>query len=374
MNARDFDRMRLAAAGDKPRLHEILQMEMRRKHASKLHDTLTCADFEFPDSLSGEQATADDIAEIHLSLIDSGDEVLDMTCGLGIDAFHLARKASSVTACEMKSALVEAARRNASALGLNNMEIVEGDSVRWLSESDRKFDTIFIDPARRSISGGRLYALSDCQPDVTAILPLLRERSRRLVVKASPMLDVSRTIEEMGGDADIMLCGTPTECKELVAIVPGNGTITAVTTGGIKFSFKRDDELSAIPASSCPYAGETLYEPYPAVMKSGGLKLLSTRFNLAKAAPDTHLYSGDADVAFPGQRYGVDAVEHFDKRGIKSVKQLAAGQAEVAVRNFGMTAEDLRKRIGVIRESGPMRVYGMRDSEGNRMLVVTHRI
>ena len=66
MNARDFDRMRLAAAGDKTRLHEILQMEMRRKHASKLHDTLTCADFEFPDSLSGEQATADDIAEIHL--------------------------------------------------------------------------------------------------------------------------------------------------------------------------------------------------------------------------------------------------------------------------------------------------------------------
>lgn len=370
---RDFDKLRLAAHGDETRMHAILQMEMRWRHAAKLHDTLTCEGFEFPDSLSGEQATADDIAVIHTRFVGTSDSVLDMTCGLGIDAFHLARKASDVTACEIKPALAAAARRNAAALGLTNVEIVESDSVGWLESNDRFFDVIFIDPARRGTSGGRLYALADCQPDVTSILPLLRSRCGRLVVKASPMLDVSRTVADLGGDVDIVLAGTHSECKELLAVVPGSGRITAVTVGEADFGFTAAEECAACPRYAVPETAQCLYEPFPAVMKSGGVKLLAERFGLAKAAPDTHLYFGGECEGFPGNGYSVEAVLPFDKRGIKLAKEIADGCAEVAVRNFGMTAEELRRRLGVKKEAGPLRVYGLRDACGSRLLAVTRR-
>lgn len=354
-------------------MHEILQMEMRYKHAAKFRHTLSCTAFEFPDTLSAEQATADEIAEIHTRLVADDDTVLDMTCGLGIDAFHMARRAASVTACELKPALAVAARSNAAALGLVNVTVIEGDSTAWLAASDTIFDIIFIDPARRDASGGRVYALSDCQPDITSLLPLLRSRCRRLVVKASPMLDVSRTVADLGGDADIMLTGTPSECKELLAIMPGSNRITAVTVGAPEFSFTAAEERAATPLYAPPVPGQTLHEPYPTVMKSGALKLLACRFGLAKAAPDTHLYCGVPAEGFPGHTYAIEAVWPFDKRGIRSVVALTGGRAEVAVRNFGLTAEALRKRLRLDSDGGPWRVYGLRDAVGRRLIAVCRR-
>nr|MBD5376358.1 methyltransferase domain-containing protein [Bacteroides sp.] len=366
----DFAAMRLAAGGNPERMREILQLEMRHKHAAKLPDTLRCEAFEFPDSLSGEQSTSDELAEIHASLIEPGERVLDMTCGLGIDTFHIARKAASVTACELKSHVAEAAERNAAALGLDNVTIVNADSVEWLRKHPGSFDTIFIDPARRSADGGRVYALADCQPDVVALLPLLRAHCSRLIVKASPMLDVKKTMSELDNDADIILLGNTSECKELMAILPGNGTISAVTAGAGRMSYTAAEEQAATPVYGLPAVGDTLYEPYPAVMKSGAMKLLAVRHGLTKTAPDTHLYSGAPVADFPGRAYTVEAVVPFDKRGIKAIAAAAKAGAEVAVRNMGgITAAELRTRLKV-KEASDARIYGVRSLDGKRHLIL----
>ncbi|MBR4722220.1 MAG: hypothetical protein IK053_04095, partial [Muribaculaceae bacterium] len=75
-----------------------------------------------------------------------------------------------------------------------------------------------IDPARRSRSGGRVYALSDCQPNVVGMLDMIRNITNCLIIKMSPMLDATSVIEELGCVTDIYAIGTHSECKELVAV------------------------------------------------------------------------------------------------------------------------------------------------------------
>lgn len=210
-------------------------------------------------------------------------------------------------------------------------------------------------------------------PDVTRLLPLLRERCRRLVVKASPMLDVSRLMAELGGGVDVVVTGTPAECKELVAVVPGTGQITAATTGFAPFTFDRAREHDAEPPYGIPAPGDTLHEPFPAAMKSGALKLMATLNSLTKIAPDTHLYHGPSAPSFPGRRHKVVAVMPLDKRGLRQMRSLVAGTAEVAARNLGMPAAELCKRLGITREAGPLRVYGVRDASGRRLLILTEK-
>ncbi|MDE5745753.1 MAG: class I SAM-dependent methyltransferase, partial [Paramuribaculum sp.] len=255
LNAKaDASALRLKYAGDSQKSFAILQIECRRKAATKLKETLACREFIFPTSLSAEQCTSDILARFHASLV-KGDSVLDMTAGLCIDAFHVAREGHTITAIERNKLLTEAAETNTEALGINNIEIINADSVEWLKATDRSFDTIFIDPARRGEGGKRIFALSDCEPDVIKLMPLIRQKCSRLIVKASPMLDISSIISSLGSETTIYITGSPTECKEIVAVLDFDSSITpsinAVTlspTVDCHFSFTAQNEHDAIPS------------------------------------------------------------------------------------------------------------------------------
>lgn len=376
----DTSRLRLRYRGDERMQLAITQIECRRRHASKLAATLQSPRFIFPDSLSGEQSTSDTLAEFHASLLKPGERVLDMTAGLCIDVIHSARRAASVTAIEMKPDLAEAAALNTAALGLDNVSVINADSVRWIEETDRCFDTVFIDPARRGENGRRLFALADCNPDVTALLPRLRQITRRVIIKSSPMLDVSRTIADLGNVSDIYLTGTPTECKELVAVVdfslPADTepAIHAVTTGAASFSFRRSEEAAAVAPFSAPDTGMILHEPYPAVMKSGGYNTLAMRFNLAKLHPMTHLYtSAEVIPDSPTRQYEIIDVIPFNRKGMATVTSRWKA-ACVSVRNFILTAPELVRKLK-IKEGGDIHLFGVTAAPDNaRILIAAKRI
>ena len=129
-------KLRLKYGGDSEKEFAILQIECRRKAASKLSDTLRCEAFEFPTALSAEQCTSDMLAGYHARLIEDGVRVLDMTFGLGIDAFHLARKASVVDGVEISPEVAEAGQHNAAALGADNVKVICGDSMEVSGASD----------------------------------------------------------------------------------------------------------------------------------------------------------------------------------------------------------------------------------------------
>lgn len=362
----------------------IVQIECRRKFAAKLAATLAAfPDFFFPSVLAGEQASSDLLAAYHADLVEEGEDVADLTAGLGIDAFHLGRRAASVAAVELDRVRADALRFNARGLGFGNIEIVEGDCVDFIARAKvggRRFGTVFIDPARRSATGDRVYALADCSPDVTAMMPDIACIAKQLIIKASPMLDVAHTIEHLNPrPCRITALGTPAECKELVVTVTlgtdsGDPTLIEAVTlhpDGTRdtFAFTREEEAAA-PLTSVDttvHPGDYIYEPSPALMKTGAFRLLAARYGLRIFHPNTRLFhSAEAVDGFPGRRYKVLDAHPYASKIIKRLKNRWPS-AEVAVRNFGMSAEALRARLGV-KEGSAVRIYGI--TAGNERLLL----
>lgn len=375
LNAKaDASALRLKYAGDSQKSFAILQIECRRKAASKLKDTLACREFVFPTSLSAEQCTSDALADFHSSLV-IGNSVLDMTAGLCIDAFHVARSGRTVTAIDMDERLTEAAMHNAKSLGIEDFEAINADSTEWLAGNDRKFDTIFIDPARRGEGGKRIFALSDCAPDVVVLLPMLKSRCSRIIVKASPMLDVSSVIASLGDNTRIYVTGTPTECKELLAVIdfdsPSSPAIEAVTISDntvSRFAFTLQEEKEAVSAFSLPKKGMYLLEPYPAMMKSGGFSVLSSRLGVGKLDKNTHIYvSSSLREDFPGENFEIIEVLPFGKAAVKSIHEKYP-VLNVTTRNFPMKAAELVKKLK-IKEGGDLRLFAVRAC-GTPLLII----
>lgn len=382
-----------AHAGDDPsrlrlkygsaREDEIRQIECRRKYARKLAYTLgACQRFYFPTALSGEQSTSDRLAAYHASLVIEGGTAADLTSGLGVDALHIARVASHVTAVERDMAVAEALGLNAVEMGVGNIDVICGDCREYIAVG-KSVDTAFIDPARRAADGGRVYALDMCEPDIVAMLPQLERFCRRLVVKMSPMLDISHTLGLLPAGTRMLVLGTATECKELIAVTDFDGkaddevTHSAVTLlpdgREVVFGFSAHKEAVAEVRYDEPEVGGYLYEPYPAAMKAGAAKLLGARFGLSKFHQNTHLYHSLELVSdFPGDVFRIVEVLPFQSKHIKRLRSRWP-KISVTTRNFGITADALRARLAV-KDGGEARLFAVTAVDGERLMVVVEGI
>lgn len=390
ITAPDFFQWIEAHAGDDParlrlkygreRAFEILQIECRRKYAAKLADTLRAnPEFIFPTALSGEQASSDALAREHASWVKEGMRVADLTAGLGIDAMAMAKRVGHdghVVAVERDGDVADALRHNSRAL--TNIEIITSDCRTlldvWAREGMR-FDVVFIDPARRDAAGGRVYALSDCQPDVVEMLPLFKALADRLIIKASPMLDISHVLSQLADVARIEILGTPLECKELDIIcdfthkIPAEPKISAVTIGkGVHevYTFTKADEAAATAETGIPKVSDYVFDPYPAVMKAAPFKLLCAD-GIREISANTHLwFSAESQPKFPGRIFRVaDIVPYMSKH----IKRYASRfpLVSVTVRNFDVAADALRKKLGV--KDGPMRLFAVTAADGAKYLI-----
>ncbi|MDE5800572.1 MAG: hypothetical protein K2H74_06070, partial [Paramuribaculum sp.] len=86
-----------------------------------------------------------------------------------------------------------------------------------------------------------------------------------------------------------------------------------------------------------------------------------------------HVYiTADADPAkdFPGMRYSIERILKADKRAMRSLKeQYAAEGADVAVRDYPLSADELRKALGIAR-GGNTRIVGCKDAGGMKLFAV----
>lgn len=388
----DTIKLRLRYHGDKEKTDAIMQIECRRKAASKLAETLArCDSFLFPTSLSAEQSTSDRLARFHSTLLGDPGKLLDMTCGLAIDAFHAAEAGMEVTAIDINPEVAETAAINARALGLDNFTVIAADSAEWLAaqSNDTKFSCIFIDPARRGAHGEKLVTLSLCSPDVEALLPLMLRHSPRIVIKASPMLDISLTLRRLSaiaaplnaGVSRIMAIGNLRECKELVIIIEQGYTdktsetaLTLLADGKEnRWEINSDEYLQPLLRSAMPESGMWLYEPYPSVMKLGKWDNLLCQWPEAhQLNPNTHLFVSTTHLPdFPGEKFRIIEVT---APGSKMLKELAGKYkgANITTRNFTMTAPQLMSKLKM-KQSDEIRIFGVRAGEGKGvpLLIVT---
>lgn len=370
----DPNRLRLSAKGDPGICQAILQLECRAKAARKLPELLTCPTFLFPTALSAEQCTSQDIATLHTRLIGSmeGLRVMDLTAGLGIDAITMARMGATVTAVDIQPGHIHALHHNIHALALDSrITPVCDDSCHYITTlPDDSFDLIFIDPARRdgADSGRRLYSLADTVPDPVALMPQMLRVAPRVAVKASPMLDIKLCASQLTA-SELNILGTPTDCKELFAIVRREGAddvqVQSLTPGYDTLAYPLSLTGKAPETGyMSPQTGMIIVEPFPAVMKGAPWQELCRRYSLSPVHPATHIFIANDPDKLRGIQARLWRIIYAQGNSDRAIREIRSRWpiANVTTRNYVLSAPELSRRLRV-RSGGDIRIIGCRIME-----------
>ena len=303
--------------------------------------------------------------------------LIDLTGGFGVDFSFLARAFQHAVYVERQEELCEIARHNLPLLGVK-ADVVCADAVEMLMKS-RDIDLIFVDPARRDAAGGRTYDLRDCTPDVTLLMPEMLKRARRVMLKLSPMLDYHKAIDDINASAGmhknvvetVHIVAVDNECKELLLIVSGENhdapQLFCVNNGEVVEIC--DAERDVLLIDDMPIGGQYLYEPNAAIMKSGAFGWLSAKYDVRAIAQNSHLFvSDDYRNDFPGRRFRIEKVCTMNKKELRRALD-GIKKANVSVRNFPLTAEQLRRKLNV-SDGGTTYIFGTTHTNGTHLLLI----
>lgn len=307
--------------------------------------------------------------------------MVDLTGGFGVDFSYLARGFSQATYVERQRHLCDLAEHNMAALGLDQARIVCGDGVEYLRQMG-PVDFIYLDPARRDEHGSRTYAIEDCTPNVLELRDLLLAKSQYTLVKLSPMLDWRKAVADFDGTVrEVHIVATGNECKELLLVLgqqvheePSAPRVFCVNDNQrIDYDSAAYTQGLRIGGKPLPEAKNYLYEPNASIMKAGCFDLVEERFGVTQVGPSSHLFVSATPVAdFPGRGFAIESIGGMNK---KDIKRLLNGtkQANIAVRNFPLTAPQLRKKLK-LADGGPVYLFGTTMQGCDHVLLRTSKI
>ena len=352
----------------------LQQVEGRERTADKLPTFAAIDDWWYPVRLSCEQCSSEATARYKASLCQrsglsaersvsetvcqsEGRSLLDLTGGYGVDTYFLSEQFSHTDYVEQNAELCRIATHNFAAKPIT----IHHSTAEDFLASAGQYDLIFLDPARRDSYGGKVFRLEDCTPNVVELLPALLTHGKRIMIKLSPMLDITQAVTTLSQVTwDIYVVAIKNEVKEVLLLSGGSGRITAIDLSKKEqaFTFTREEEINSeainVRSTINSEAINYLYEPNAAILKAGAYKLVAQRFGLQKLDTNTHLYTSETLVPdFPGRVWKVKEPTPTLPKG-KEMKQ-----ANVLVRNYPLTAEQLKKKLR-LRDGGTAFVIGCR--------------
>lgn len=353
----------------------VEQIEAKKKCKKKLPQWYNTPNIYYPNKLNIEQTSSEITANYKSHLI-NGDRLIDLTGGFGVDAFYFSKRFKTVTHCELNTGLSSIAAYNYKQLGVTNVKSINDDGLAFLKMSIKHYDWIYIDPSRRHDTKGKVFFLRDCLPNVPKQLKLLFEHSNNLLIKTSPLLDISMGISELKYVKTIHVVAINNEVKELLWVLEnGYSNSVNIETVNIKnnrketFTFNLEDELSAQINYSLPLS--YLYEPNSAILKAGAFMSVSSTLGLFKLHKHSHLYtSEEKHVDFPGRCFKIVKILPYNK---KLLKKEGIVKANITSRNFPESVETLRKKYG-IKEGGQKYVFFTTSLLDKKYIIFTEKI
>ena len=356
----------------------IRQINGKQKIKTKIPLFYNNNDLLYPVQLSLEQSSSESTAKYKSNLCE-GNTLVDLTGGFGVDCYFLAERFRQVAYVERHADLCSLAEHNFSVLGRNNIEVFQADAEKYLATME-PVDWIFIDPARRSDTGKKVVFLSDCEPDVSALSSLLLQKATRVMMKLSPMMDITAALKELPTTAVVHIISVDNECKEVLLILqqskPEKISIKTVNIAKNNenrlFEYDLNEESTArvnLTSDIKTY----LYEPNASVMKSGGFKTVCNRFNLYKIHINTHLYtSSELSLQFPGRVFEVVKVWNNSKPELKELLQHVP-KANITTRNYPIGTDELRQKLK-IKEGGDSYLFACTLENDKKVIIECRKI
>ena len=340
----------------------------------------------YPPHLSMEQCSSEQTALYKCGIVNElpdkcRETLIDLTGGFGVDFAFMARHFSHAVYVERQEHLCETARHNFQLLELTHAIVVNDDAEKALPGIEiphPESTMLYLDPARRDSNSTRTYAIADCTPNVLEMLPLLLERADHVLLKLSPMLDWHKAVNDLGERvAEVHIVSVGGECKELLILMSkghaGEPTIHCVNDNQSLIYKPSQDGTAAQMGDVDSKAIAYLYEPNASVMKAGCFGVLTQRYPVKAVAADSHLFvSPDAIENFPGRGFSITGISTMNK---KELNRALAGitRANIATRNFPMTAQQLRARLR-LQDGGDIFIFGTTTATRQRVIFICGKL
>ncbi|HKJ49020.1 MAG TPA: class I SAM-dependent methyltransferase [Christiangramia sp.] len=331
-------------------------------------------DIIYPPKLNLEQTSSETTAKYKASLI-KGESGIDITGGLGIDSYFISKNIATFHYCELNKDLAEIAQHNFIALKAENITVIPGDGLKVLRESEKNFHWVYTDPARRDDHGGKVYKFEDCEPNIPKHLKMIFQNSDNLMVKSSPLLDITAGIQELRFVKEVHIVAVRNEVKELLWIL--NKELSGIPI--IKtVNFEKDkvqelsgrfERLHTEVKYSLPQ--NYLFEPNAAIMKSGLFDLVSEKTDTQKLHQHSHLYTSEELVDFPGRSFKIIEVKHFKPSDLK--QYFKSKKANISTRNFPESVESIRKKFK-IKDGGTDYIFFTTNMNDEKIVITCKKV
>jgi hypothetical protein len=354
----------------------ITQIETRQKAMLKLPSWVNKQGILYPKT-SLEQSSSEPTARFKSQLI-KGKSLIDLTGGLGIDSYFFAEQFESVIHVEPNAELQQIARENFEILGIKNIQFINQKAEDFL-QTKWQADIVYLDPSRRNSQNQRVHFLEDCEPNIIEILPLIFQNSPTVLLKAAPMLDLKRALEQLIHVSKTWVIASDNEVKELLFKLEKEATLSMdIETINIQanqistFCFNLDKESETQPDYTQPQ--KYLVEPNRAILKAGAFNGFAKEFGFQKLHPHTHLYTCTelplTIEQIPGRVFEV--LSHCKYRKKEIQKALKSKKVNIATRNFPDSPELIYKKLG-LQAGGSIYLWGIKDSEDQLGILITQK-
>jgi len=349
------------------------QIVSKSKCHKKLPTWFNSNNLYYPNKLNIEQTSSEITGEYKANIV-SGKSLIDITGGFGVDSYFFSKKVENVIHCEINEELSNIVSHNFNQFNLKNIELLIGDGVKIIEQKEEKYDWIYVDPSRRNEVKAKVFLLKDCIPNLPENLDLLFRHSNNILIKLSPILDISNTIKELKFVKKIHVIAFKNEVKELLFILEKNynsnikiKTININSTKNQYFNFSLYEDAS--PTYSAPK--RYLYEPNVAILKSGAFNQISQQLNVDKLHRHSHLYTSNNLVDFPGRAFEIIKCLPYDKKKIP--KLIPSKKANITIRNFPETVFQIRKKTG-LKDGGDNYLFFTTDFDKRHIVILCNKI
>ncbi|MFI2742318.1 class I SAM-dependent methyltransferase [Zhouia sp. PK063] len=352
------------------------QIEAKKKCEYKLPTWFTTKNIIYPPKLSIEQ-TSSEITAQYKSQLFSREKLIDATGGFGVDCYYFSKQFKEVHHCEIQEDLSNIVHHNNLQLQINNCTTHAVNGIDFIINNPNLYDVIYIDPSRRNDSKGKVFMLEDCLPNVPEHLNELLKKGKIILVKTSPILDISNGLQSLQLITEIHIVAVNNEVKELLWIIDSeihnDLTIKTInikndhTVEQLNFNYQQLQQAIATYAEPQQF----IYEPNAAILKSGAFALLSELLKIDKLAIHSHLYTSKHLIDFPGRSFKIEKVYPYQKKQLK--KTFKNTKANITTRNFPESVAVIRKQLG-IHDGGDVYLFFTTDLNQKKIVIVASKI